>query len=377
MKRFTLDGSEALESRLTATCEHVAEGIRSRIPKQRLDGLILGGGYGRGEGGVFRVVGGSLPYNDLEFYVFLRGNRLLNERRYASLLSEFAEKASSEAGVHVEFKIDALSRLRHGPVSMFSYDLVAGHRCVIGDERLFTNCRQHLEPAKIPLAEATRLLFNRCTGLLLAQEHLRSSTLSGDQVDFIGRNLAKARLALGDAVLTACGQYHWSCRERHARLNKVRNLPFRELVEHHARGVEFKLHPCHFDKSRETFTAEHREISELAQNLWLWLEGRRLNRRFVSPVAYACDRARKCPDSTAWRNLALNIRSFGSGVLLDPMAWRYPRERLFNALSLLLWDSDPSSEPTNLRQVQRQLVTDAADWSGLIAAYKQVWPSYG
>jgi hypothetical protein len=201
--------------------------------------------------------------------------------------------------------------------------------------------------------------------------------LSWGQVDFIGRNLAKARLALGDAVLTACGQYHWSCRERHARLNKVRNLPFREVVEHHARGVEFKLHPCHFDKSRETFVAEHREISDLAQNLWLWLEGRRLNRRFASPVAYACDRARKCPGSAAWRNFALNIRSFGSGVLLDPMAWRYPRERLFNALSLLLWDSEPSFERTNVRQVQRQLVTDAADWSGLVAAYKQVWPSYG
>src|SRR5262249_18540495 len=152
---------------------------------------------------------------------------------------------------------------------------------------------------------------------------------------------------------------------------KVRNLPFRHLVKHHAQGVEFKLHPRHFDKPRDEFAAEHREVSDLAQNLWLWLEGRRLNRRFVSPVAYASDTTRKCTDSAAWRNFVLNLRSFGSGVMLDSMAWRYPRERLFNALSLLLWDSNEPSDPTHVRQLQRQLATNAADWSGLVAAYKQ------
>ncbi len=61
-------------------------------------------------------------------------------------------------------------------------------------------------------------MFNRCSGLLLARELLRKSALSSEEADFIGRNLAKMQLALGDAVLTAFGQYHWSAWERHRRL---------------------------------------------------------------------------------------------------------------------------------------------------------------
>ncbi|PYL00604.1 MAG: hypothetical protein DME19_04505, partial [Verrucomicrobia bacterium] len=75
---------------------------------------------------------------------------------------------------------------------------------------------------RIPLCEATRLLMNRCSGLLFARERLECAEFSPVDADFVERNLAKAQLAFGDAVLTAFGRYHWSCLERHKRLKSLK-----------------------------------------------------------------------------------------------------------------------------------------------------------
>ncbi|PWU21619.1 MAG: hypothetical protein C5B50_01285 [Verrucomicrobia bacterium] len=216
--RFTIDGSEELEEYLNSLCERVSRGIQVIIPSRRLDAIVLGGGYGRGEGGVLKTEQGDQPYNDLEFYVFTAGNSMLNERRYGARLESLSQKLSSKAGLHVEFKIASLAEFERGRITMYSHDLVAGHHIVRGPADLFKNCRHHLKANEIPPSEATRLLLNRCTGLLLAKGMLRRSSLDPEQADFIGRNIAKAQLALGDAILAAFGQYDQSCIKRHKRL---------------------------------------------------------------------------------------------------------------------------------------------------------------
>jgi hypothetical protein len=378
--RFTLDGSDALELQLGRTCARLCVGVQSIIPEDRLEGIVLGGGYGRGEGGVLRSDTGDLPYNDLEFYVFVRGPRFLNERRYCARLGHLAEDLSPP-GLHAEFKIDSLEKLRQSPVSMFSYDLVAGHKIFLGNDSLFAGCQHHLNPSGIPLGEATRLLFNRCGGLLLAKGLFRTRHLSESEADFIGRNLAKAQLALGDAVLTAFGQYHWSCSRRHELLRQLA-LPeppgwLDTVRAHHSRGVEFKLHPRRINQGVDAFKAQHEELAQLASQLWLWLESRRLSYAFTSPREYAFSRVEKCPETSGWRNYLLNLKTFGFRAGLDPCCCRYPRERLFNALTLLLWNGELTKEPAVKRHVQRQLHSDASDWPGLVAAFRQVWPSYG
>jgi hypothetical protein len=379
-KRFTIDGSDALERRLDSLCREVYQRLRQIVPTSQLEALVLGGGYGRGEGGVLKSDSGDEPYNDLEFYVFLRGNRLLNERRYRRALSEIADQLSLNAGIHVEFKCDSIQRLGSSPVSMFTYDLLAGHHIVLGAPDIFERCQHHLNATAIPLSEATRLLFNRCTGLLLVQEKLIQATDSSHDADFIGRNLAKAELALGDAVLVVHGNYHWSCLERNRRLTQLSlsepppNLP--EIRNRHAAGVAFKLHPRHSYGMANEFERRHREMSRLSSDLWFWLESIRLQEPFFTPREYSLYRSSKCPETQPWRNYLLNLKTFGLKAVSDALAWRYPRERLFNALPLLLWEPTPA-EPSVRRILQKQLRTPASDWSGWVAAYKNLWPSYG
>src|SRR5204862_7766471 len=85
--RFTLDGSVELERQLERTCRQVLAAIRNAVPERKLEAVLLGGGYGRGEGGVWKNRTGDRPYHDLELYVFLRGNNFLNARRYHAVLN--------------------------------------------------------------------------------------------------------------------------------------------------------------------------------------------------------------------------------------------------------------------------------------------------
>ena len=224
-------------------------------------------------------------------------------------------------------------------------------------------------------------MFNRCGGLLLAKRLFQNPILSEDERDFISRNLANAQLALGDALLTAVGQYHWDCTERHARLERLA-LPespngCRRSGAHHLEGVQFKLHPHPAARSKSEFEREHEGLENLALQLWLWLESRRLSFPFTSPRDYAFSPMAKDPETSSWKNYLLNFKTFGVKAGTDRFSCRYPRERLFNALALLLWNSEMVQEPALTRHVQRQLRSDAPDWPGLVSAFTHIWPSYG
>jgi len=232
--------------------------------------------------------------------------------------------------VEIEFKITSLKEMARRPVSMFSYDLVAGHRVLYSTARArdLPGCHHHHGAESIPTSEATRLLMNRCTGLLLARIELEDTTLTARAADFVRRNIAKVQLACGDAVLTAFGRYHWSCRERHHRLLQLaasEPWPWLDgVTRHHAVGVEFKLHPTATAPTRDELLALHREVSALAQECWLCLEARRLHRAFPTARAYAVDRVHKCPGTDPLLNFLLNLRAQGGPFSPRPNPWPPP-----------------------------------------------------
>lgn len=379
-QRFTLDGSDALEQRLAQSCERVALEVAALVPGKKLEAMVLGGGYGRGQGGVLLTATGDAPYNDLEFYVFLRGNTVLNDRRHRAALAALGERLAPDAGLHIEFKIISAEKLRRDPVTMFSYDLVAGHRVIFGDEKIFTGCERHLAAEKIPLHEATRLLLNRCSGLLFAEALLRKLALTSEDVDFLGRNIAKAQLALGDVVLTVFGQYHASVLERRTRLETlaVAEMPawLTDVRREHAVGAEFKLHPYRKPPPGSNLRIKHAVVCALACQVWLWLENRRLMKNFTSVRDYAFSDGDKCPESSAAKNWLLNLRTFGTGVARSPASGRYPRERLLCTLPLLLWHANEAGEGDDGHRLRDQLLTDETDWSALVRRYTWLWQQY-
>ena len=330
---------------------------------------------------MLRTSSGDQPYNDLEFYVFVRGNAVLAQRRWHAVLHELGEKLSPAAGVEVEFKVITRGKLRRSEPSMFYYDLVMGHHRCFGDETLLAGCEHHRAAGRIPLHEATRLLMNRCSGLLFSSERLARESFTDDDADFVGRNLAKAQLAFGDIVLTAGGQYDWSCQRRDQRMRQMSAEPgqpwLTSVQQHHIEGVQFKLHPVRSRLSRETLASRHRELVDLGRRVWLWLEALRLGQPFNSPRDYALSLVNKCPETSALKNSLLQLRHFGLRSFRNrSFRLRYPRQRLFNALCWLLWESESFGNAEWLARVQQELDTDGTGLPTLVQAYQSIWERF-
>ncbi len=345
MKRFTRDGATFLEEQLAVTCQEVSRRVSNLIPAWNLEGLFLGGGYGRGEGGVLE---GEQPYNDLEFYVFARTPRCLSEWLYGHALAAAGHQIGAPSNLEVDFKLLTFADFRRSPTTMFYYDLASGHRCLLGRSTDLTDCSWHLNARRIPAYEATRLLFNRGSGLLFSAYQLAQAGWGPEKADFVGRNLAKARLALGDALLAGLGRYHWSCLRRQEELEAVwQDLPQGLVVrEHHRQGVAFKLRPTRCREDRHELHRQLLELSGLFRVVWLWLESRRLGHEFASVTCYLDSAINKCPETKPWKNRLLNARLRGPTGLLDAS---YPREHLFYEMADMLWNAGTMTSERVLR----------------------------
>ncbi len=191
------------------------KGIAGELAGLRLPGLVcvaLGGGYGRGEGGVLHTPDGDRLYNDLDFFVFSEGAGLRQRRRIDAETGRLASEWSGILGVDVDFcRVKEVGELRRVAGTLMYQELLRGWRPVWGSGDL-RDWIPGLEPSEVPFSEAARLLLNRGMGLIFAGERLLTGR---DDPDFIVRNMNKAVLGSGDALLLAAGAYSWSgCRRR-------------------------------------------------------------------------------------------------------------------------------------------------------------------
>lgn len=251
--------------------QQIGEEIRAlHIPK--LGGVVLGGGYGRGEGGVFEENGNQSPRlsNDLDFYVVTdedADNADINA--IAKALEPISVKWSEKLRIDVDFCTPKTPwRIKHDQERLMIQELVHGYFDVAGKkgEELFKDIAR-LEPSALPWTEAIRLLVNRGAGLLLSAEPGRDNA-------FIVRNINKCILGIGDARLIANKQYQWKAADRASLLKD----------ELYTRALAWKFRPqkdaiCSLDEAREQWLAAVDEIKATGKrtlyNTLRWLVRRR------------------------------------------------------------------------------------------------------
>ena len=219
-----------------------------RVP--RLMGVVLGGGYGRGEGGVMATGGAQTLSNDLDFYVVAEDGSSADDisaigRALAPISAEWTRKL----GVDADFCTPKTPwRLRHDQERVMIQELVHGYFDVAGakGETLFAGVDRR-GPEEFPWMEAARLMMNRGAGLMLA-------LASGDN-RFVARNINKAVLGAGDARLISRGGYKWKAIERAQALGD----------RLYGAAVAWKFRPraeavCGWDEARDTWLAALEEV---------------------------------------------------------------------------------------------------------------------
>ncbi len=221
----------------------------------QLAGVCLGGGYGRGEGGARQKADGSFElYNDLDFFVFSTGASRRERKKIDRAIEPVAHKWTKRLEIDVDFSparnIENLGSVQN---RLMFQELKYGHWQILGEGDLLGQIPQ-IPEREIPLLEAGRLLLNRGMGLLLAAE--RMAGRSGDG-DFIRRNLNKAVLGAGDAILISERRYRWRASDR---CGELAGSCFGEM---YARAVRFKFTPD------DSFYADPPAVWPEVRNFWV------------------------------------------------------------------------------------------------------------
>ena len=348
---------EQLQAHFERTRQHFAH-----LGDQAPEAIVLGGGYGRGEGGIATGSEGAPAFfNDLDYFIFTAGP---DDPALLRALREWEQQESSRLGIDVEGKYLRRSALSQTAGSMMFYDLVAAHTIVAGPEDFFEPYRALANPASIEAVEATRLLWNRGSGLLFA----RADLAEGGDLAVVHRNQAKAKLALGDALLARRGKYCAYARDRQAVLCAEADIDPRIVALHQA-GVHFKLSPTPTPPV-ETLMATQAELTALWLACFLEVESARLSGQFATPSAYARHPGRLFPGNSRCRNLLLSLRDqLRRGGTLRPRS-DYPRGALQRALVLLL-EAEP--DYPRVSRIFGQPVTSLPD---AVKHYTKWWQAY-
>jgi len=298
--------------------------------------LVLGGGYGRGEGGVLRAGAEERPYNDLDFVLIVRRKGSLPWPELNAIKHQYEKLIGIDVDYSRPLTVDDV---RNWPPTLMWSDLLHGHRVLDGPSDILTANAPAMPSERLAPIEATRLLLNRGAGLLWAQRILRGCEPAPDP-DFIRRNYYKCALALGDAMLISHGRFATPYTARNQRLAQLLEealrgdspLPFAfDLQALYDDALKFKFWPGEFPS-----TPSSTELDELARrwgDVFLYVEGRRAHRAWRGAREYADSNGLREPEQNAirqWpRNLVKN-RRFGLWSL------RYPREGLYRELPILL-----------------------------------------
>ena len=216
---YVAGDAPAMDRRVSEAIKAIGGEIDSlRVP--RLQGVVLGGGYGRGEGG---VIGGALS-NDLDFFAVTEEGASASEIAVlVAALEPVSRRWTERLGVDVDFTVRTPWRLRHDQVRLMIQELIHGYFDVAGKKgaEMFKGIEVR-PPSAFPWSEAVRLLVNRGVGLLLAHERMSAETTNDQRAtsNFILRNINKCILGAGDARLIARGGYLWKAEERAAALGE-------------------------------------------------------------------------------------------------------------------------------------------------------------
>jgi hypothetical protein len=334
------------------------EGLRDQLLQawgRLLEGILVVGGYGRGEGSLLRTRMGSYrPWNDVDLMLLLRDG--------AAIPPGWHQQADAWAahwdldGVDLAWAAEA--DWRQAPRSLFHVEARAGHRILWGSGAAAQRLPRELGQGDC-LREAHRLLSNRGFGLvLLAFPDLLGPRSQGQ--GFRLNALLKAHMAPGDARLLAGCRLPLRYAERPAALRAM-GAPA-EMLQAHADAVEMKLRPTEEWVGRERdFQAEVREAARM------WLAHGPLALARTDAAAYPAYVARRLG---SWRRkLRRAVAGGGAPLGLEPDA------RLEAGLPLLMaglgapegWNAAP------LAALWPEVVRPDSDWNAAAGALCALW----
>jgi len=348
--------SADFQTQFTAELERLASDV-SEFLGDNLVALILGGGYGRGEGGVVNRDNRELPYNDLDLTIVVNEPSSVDQYR----LEAIGMKASDAIGIEVDFSRPvAPCDIQNWPNTLMWHDLLNGHIVLAGESDILRRLAPPCLSEPVAPTEALRLLLNRGSGLLWALAITHGDEPSPDD-DFVVRNAYKCLLSLGDAVLITNKKYNTQYKGRDAILDRLcaddPDIKALNIQDRYRAALIFKFTPD-LAPALDTDIAGLRAVADAWMSVMLYVENSRYDRASWQTMSeyIAWNGIREPAQNAAsrWPKNALHNGALGR------LSLRYPREQLYRSLpALLISERD---RPAN--------------WSNRVKDYLAIWKRF-
>lgn len=328
---YAKDGSQEFNQRLHDSLTRIADQVEADMGAN-LVSLILGGGYGRGEGGVVKKNGMEMPYNDLDFALVVSKKSSIPWDKLNSIRASFAR----ELGIHVDFSRPlTLKDIEHWPCWLMWYDLLNGHVVLKGPPDLLKKHAPATLRKPLPVIEATRLLLNRGAGILWSLRVVRNVEAEPDE-DFVRRNYYKCALALGDSLLITYQKYTTQYSGRDLLLKELvldkAEVASLNMINLYDEALAFKFRP----DSVSSAAISETELSNLAQlwgKIFLLVETVRTGMKWSTLDEYVNWDGIRESDQHSFKSLVGNVVR---NLYLRRLSMNYPREDLYRQLPQLL-----------------------------------------
>ena len=242
--KYTFAYNPQIEILLDSFIATLTKKISESSVANYIEFVVLGGGYGRGEGGILQTENSSKLYNDLDFFVLayndVSDSQLSEVDFFFSTLSKELEKLV-EIDVDFSKAVKVVYAAEHLDIMAWK-EMALGANVIFGDKQKFGEIFiSKANNKSIVASEMMKLAMNRISGLVFAFENLQTSqTLTNTDNDFIARNINKAILATGDIYLASNNTLPLLVAER---LSLIEKLGKTQIAQNYKLAVEFKAFP--------------------------------------------------------------------------------------------------------------------------------------
>jgi hypothetical protein len=256
---YTILDDEKVDDLIERDLALIIKGILSAATVRS---IILGGGFGRGEGSVLINQGKVLAVNDYDLFVVISDG---DQTDFRSIGRRIADELGIRLLDLIPIKYSALPNL---PSTQFYYDLKYGGRLLWGESVI--DLMPQYKEGNVEYESGKLLLLNRLICAIEAySENFESHGMTTDQRFFLVNQTGKVISSCVEALLIKKGKYNHSYQKR----REIFEAEFpekEELQKLNERATEFKLRPSMiigFDSIGYWKKAIHEYIKVLSEYL--------------------------------------------------------------------------------------------------------------
>ncbi len=284
---YTVYNDAAINTQIERQLKCLTDHLLELFGGDNVEAILLVGGFGRSEGGVFVNGSGVHPVNDYDLLVVVKGSFYLANLTHRGKLKELLKRVAEEIHIkQIDAGITSKTLLRIAPNTIYNYELLAGHQFLWGHINL-DKLMPPLCSRNIPLEEGTWLLVNRGGGLLIAARYFSSEggVPEEKRLNF-GIECQKALLAMGDCLLLEKGLYDCSYAKRLERAIRLSRQEESEFLNDYIGVLEAKLRPSR-DGLADYDAKDWFSIVDRFEAFYRFYETKRLGEHFEDWSRYA------------------------------------------------------------------------------------------